>query len=216
MRLRPKHSFESVVDELITGLENGTVTIPGSMEPSALANSISDEFTKYLNYTLDSYASKEEFTNELQSALKNATSRIWLCCADLSGIPANFALVKREHKWLDMRLIVPWDEVENNRSLITHTRIFDSYAFRNKCNAEERASLWLIIIDNVAYCRFANISKGRATFDHNVKLAKDWSSLVFRIEARHREVFEKCEYMFRNLWDDNTLTKPAVRGSLKE
>jgi hypothetical protein len=213
MKLRPRHSFESVVDELITGLENGTITVPGSAEASALADSISDEFAEFLSYTLDSYASKEKFKSELLVALKNATSRIWLCCADLSGIPANFALVKREHKWLDMRLIVPWDEIENNRSLITHTRIFDNYAFRNECNAGTQEILLLIIVDDIAYCRF----------DPGVKLAKemsyfekDWGSLVFKIDARHREVFEKCEYMFMNLWDDNTLTKPAGRGSLGE
>jgi hypothetical protein len=220
MKLRPKHTFESVVSELTEGLGNGTITLSGAPDvlrftaDDVVTNANWSEWGRFLRYKLDSFASEREFEDELEAAVKGATKRIWFHCADLGLTPAEIALIKQEHSFLDTRIIVPWDAIESNKLFTSYARVLDGYAYRSEClqKGSKQISLWLIIIDSVAYCRFQELShEWRATFN-GISELQNWNSLIFKIDDEDSASFKMCEQMFRSLWDNEIVTKPAIRS----
>jgi len=232
MQVRPKHTFESVVEELTRGFRSGAITLPEtqSLEKSEVPRhrrSPKRPPTIFVSYSLDSRESIWEFEREIRDACVHAQRRVWACFADASGAPSDLALFPNlAGTSLDARFIVPLEAKSSLDvrllALVRSIRNMERMEHL-ECVRSARVPIgpWLLIVDDVAYCRFYEPSQKAERIssslecwefelsDYNRPLVKrGWDNSVIKIEG-HSDFFSRCELFFDRLWHDKSLTKPS-------
>jgi hypothetical protein len=211
MKLRPKHSFESVIDELAQGLSSGMISISQEIgeSPSRL-KSFPDEFSVFLSYPMHCVESNEEFIREVQGALRDARHRIWICGASLSGMRANLERFSIQGRHVDTRIIVPSDAPEEELMFPALLHLHGDWGNDNEMLRVTKSPVHflLMIIDNVAYFRVQDV----AVPNHMKLESKFRKSILCKIDEQQLPSLKMCERLFTELWKDTVVSKTGRRS----